>query len=131
MMTSEPIPNELLGKYEITVIEISFENKILSPRELYKIWESDFFMITAANPFSQLLAENENRRRNQMLYDLLSPQFSEILSAIGRDPEGTWIEHGWIVRASNVTQLVALAQHFQQNAIFRFTSDKKEVVLCV
>ena len=62
---------------------------------------------------------------------MLSPQFSEILSAIGRDPEGTWIEHGWIVRASNATELVALAQHFQQNAIFRFTSDRKEVVPCV
>ena len=100
-------------------------------RELIEKWKSDFYMITAANPFSRLLSEIENDNRNQLLYNLLSPEHPEILSGLGRSPDGSWVEKGWVVRSSNQSEMVAFAQKFEQNAIFRFSSSGKEVIDCL
>lgn len=130
-MASDRISKELTEKYAETIVEISFDGRTLSPAELYENWKSDFYMITAANPFSQLLSENENNKRNQLLYNLLSPEHPEILSALGRSPDGSWVEKGWVVRSNNQNKIVALAQKFEQNAIFRFSSRGKKVIDCL
>ena len=130
-MSPDRISRELNEKYDDTVVEISLEGRTLNPDELYEYWKSDFYMITAANPFSRLLSEIENENRNQLLYNLLSPEYSEILSALGRSPDGSWVEKGWVVRSSNQNEMVALAQKFEQNAIFKFSSSGKEVIDCL
>jgi len=127
-MAPDRISKELSEKYDDTVIEISFKGRTLNPDELYEMWKSDFYMITAANPFSRLLSEIENDKRNQLLYNLLSQKHPEILSALGRSPDGSWVERGWVVRSSNQSEMVAVAQKFEQNAIFRFSSRGKEVI---
>ena len=106
-MDPDRIPGELSEKYEETVVEISLEGRTLNPDELYEKWKSDFYMITAANPFSRQLSEIENDNRNQLLFDLLSPSHPEILSGLGRNPEGSWVEKGWVVRSSNQSEIVA------------------------
>ena len=63
-MSPDRISRELNEKYDDTVVEIFLEGRTLNPEELYEYWESDFYMITAANPFSQLLSEIENDNRN-------------------------------------------------------------------
>jgi len=129
-MSPDRISGELTEKYIDTVVEISLDGRTLNPDELYENWKSDFYMITAANPFSRLLSEFENNNRNQLLYNLLSPEHPEILSALGRSPDGSWVEKGWVVKSSNQNEMVALAQKFEQNAIFRFSSRGKEVINC-
>jgi len=130
-MDPDRIPGELSEKYDETVVEISLEGRTLNPDELYEKWKSDFYMITAANPFSRQLSEIENDNRNQLLFDLLSPSHPEILSGLGRNPDGSWVEKGWVVRSSNQSEMVAVAQKFEQNAIFRFSSRGKEVIDCL
>ena len=130
-MSPDRISRELTEKYDETVIEISLDGRTLNPDELYEYWKSDFYMITAANPFSRLLSEIENDNRNQLLYNLLSPEHSEILGALGRSPDGSWVEKGWVVRSGNQSEMVALAQKFEQNAIFKFSSSGKEVIDCL
>ena len=130
-MSPDRISRELTEKYADTVVEISLEGRTLNPDELYEYWKSDFYMITAANPFSRLLSEIENDNRNHFLFDLLSPSHPEILSGLGRSPDGSWVEKGWVVRSGNQSEMVALAQKFEQNAIFKFSSSGKEVIDCL
>lgn len=130
-MTPDRISRELNEKYDDTVVEISLEGRTLNPDELNEYWKSDFYMITAANPFSRLLSEIENNNRNQELFNLLSPSHPEILSGLGRSPDGSWVEKGWVVRSGNQSEMVALAQKFEQNAIFKFSSSGKEVIDCL
>jgi hypothetical protein len=130
-MDPDRIPGELSEKYDETVVEISLEGRTLNPDELYEKWKSDFYMITAANPFSRQLSEIENDNRNQLLFDLLSPSHPEILIGLGRNPDGSWVEKGWVVRSSNQSEMVAVAQKFEQNAIFKFSSRGKEVIDCL
>jgi len=130
-MDPDRIPRELSEKYDETIVEISLEGRTLKPDELYEKWKSDFYMITAANPFSRQLSEIENDNRNQLLFDLLSSSHPEILSGLGRNPDGSWVEKGWVVRSSNQSEMVAVAQKFEQNAIFKFSSRGKEVIDCL
>ena len=106
-MSPDRISRELIEKYDETVIEISLYGRTLNPDELYEDWKSDFYMITAANPFSRLLSEIENNNRNQLLFNLLSLKHPEILTALGRSPDGSWVEKGWVVRSSNQSEMVA------------------------
>jgi hypothetical protein len=130
-MQPEEISPELFEKYEETVVEILLDGKTISEQELYSIWKDDFYMITAANPYSELLPENENEIRNQQLLEHLLLHVAEVLPAIGRDPLGTWMEKGWVLRARDENQLIDLAKQFKQNAIFKFTAQGKEVIDCL
>lgn len=130
-MRPKGIPPKLQAKYGETVVEIFLDGKTLTHQELYESWKSDFYMITASNPFSQLLDNKENEKRNQILYDLLSPDHSQILGAIGRSPDGSWAEKGWVVISDSERDLVALAQKFEQNAIFKFSTTGKEIISCL
>ena len=130
-MQPEEISPELLKKYEETVVEILLDGKSISEQELYSMWNDDFYMITAANPYSELLPENENEIRNQQLLEHLLLHVTEVLPAISRDPLGTWMEKGWVLRARDENQLIDLAKQFKQNAIFKFTAHGKEVIDCL
>lgn len=130
-MQPEEIPAELLGKYGETVVEIFLDGKTLSYQELYAIWQRDFYMITAANPYSQLLSDEENKARNQSLHGELTKISELILSAIGRDPTSDWSEHGWVLPTSDEKLLIDLARKFHQNAIFKFSESGKQVIDCL
>lgn len=41
-MSPDRISRELSEKYDDTVVEISLEDRTLSPDELYEYWKSDF-----------------------------------------------------------------------------------------
>jgi hypothetical protein len=130
-MQPEEIPAELLGKYGETVVEIFLDGKTLAYQELYAIWQRDFYMITAANPYSQLLSDEENKARNQSLHVELTKISELILSAIGRDPTSDWSEHGWVLPTSDEKLLIDLARKFHQNAIFKFSESGKQVIDCL
>ena len=120
----------LWQSYKETIVEIVLEEKSLSDRQLYEIWKTDFYMITAANPFSKLLTDDENRIRNQELHSLLIKDYQEILTGIGKDSTGTWAEEGWVVRGGEEEKLISLAKKYEQNAIFKFTQEGREIIDC-
>jgi hypothetical protein len=120
----------LWQSYKETIVEIVLKEKSLSDRQLYEIWKTDFYMITAANPFSKLLTDDENRIRNQELHSLLIKDYQEILTGIGKDSTSTWAEEGWVVRGGEEEKLILLAKKYQQNAIFKFTQEGREIIDC-
>ena len=130
-MQPEEISPELLAKYGETVVEIFLDGKALSYQELHAIWKCDFYLITAANPYSQLLTDQENQARNQSLREELSNISELILPAIGRDPESDWSENGWVLLSQDASPLIDLARKFQQNAIFKFSRGGKQVIGCL
>jgi hypothetical protein len=130
-MQPEEISTELLAKYGETVVEIFLDGKTVSYQDLHKVWKCDFYMITAANPYSQLLTDEENKARNQSLRAELSNSSDLILPAIGRDPTSDWSEHGWVLPTSDEKLLIDLARKFQQNAIFKFSESGKQVINCL
>ena len=130
-MQPEEISAELLAKYGETVVEIFLDGETLSYQELHAIWKCHFYMITAANPYSQLLTDEENKTRNQSLHLELSNISDLILPAIGRDPTSDWSEHGWVLPSQDASLLIDLARKFQQNAIFKFSESGKQVIECL
>ena len=120
----------LWQSYKETIVEIVLKEKSLSDRQLYEIWKTDFYMITAANPFSKLLTDEENRIRNQELHSNLSEDYQEILAGIGKDSTSTWAEEGWVVRGGEEQKLISLAKKYEQNAIFKFTQEGREIIDC-
>ena len=120
----------LWQSYKETIVEIVLKEKSLSDRQLYEIWRTDFYMITAANPFSKLLTDDENRIRNQELHSILIKDYQEILTGIGKDSAGTWAEEGWVVRGGEERKLISLAKKYEQNAIFKFTQEGREIIDC-
>ena len=130
-MQPEEISAELLAKYGETVVEIFLDRETLSYQALHAIWKCDFYMITAANPYSQLLTDEENQARNQSLRDELSSISELILPAIGRDPASDWSEHGWVLPSQDASPLIDLGRKFQQNAIFKFSESGKQIIACL
>jgi len=120
----------LWQSYKETIVEIVLQEKCLSDRQLYEIWRTDFYMITAANPLSKLLTDDENRIRNQELHSILIKDYQEILTGIGKDSAGTWAEEGWVVRGGEERKLISLAKKYEQNAIFKFTQEGREIIDC-
>ena len=129
-MSSSRSDDSLWQSYKETIVEIVLQEKNLSDRQLYEIWRTDFYMITAANPFSKLLADDENRIRNQELHLLLIKDYQEILTGIGKDSTGTWAEEGWVVRGGEEEKLISLGKKYEQNAIFKFTQEGREIIDC-
>jgi len=129
-MSSSRSGDSLWQSYKETIVEIVLQEKSLSDRQLYEIWKTDFYMITAANPFSKLLTDDENRIRNQELHSILIKDFQEILIGIGKDSTSTWAEEGWVVRGGEEEILISLAKRYEQNAIFKFTQEGRETIDC-
>ncbi len=129
-MSSSQSDDSLWQSYKEAIVEIILQEKSLSDRQLYEIWRTDFYMITAANPFSKLLTDDENRIRNQELHLLLIKDYQEILTGIGKDSTGTWAEEGWVVRGGEEEKLILLAKKYEQNAIFKFTQEGREIIDC-
>lgn len=128
-MNSSKSEDSLRQSYKKTIVEIVRNNMIISDRRLYEIWKSDFYMITAANPFSRKLTDDENGVRNLELHSFLVEDHHEILAGIGKDSTGTWSEKGWVV-CGGEERLILLAKKFGQNAIFKFTLQGREVIDC-
>ena len=129
-MSSSRSDDSLWQSYKETIVEIVLQEKSLSDRQLYEIWRTDFYMITAANPFSKLLTDDENRIRNQELHLMLIKDYQEILTGIGKDSTSTWTEEGWVVRGGEEEKLILLAKKYEQNAIFKFTQEGREIIDC-
>ncbi len=78
----------------------------------------NFVIITASNPFSQMLDEKENMKRNKALKEELLGRTTLLLPARNVSHDGSWpVEHGFC--AAGILEAVAtgLGMRFGQNAV--------------
>lgn len=112
--------------YKETTIEI-----FQSEKHIKDLGWSEYFVITAWNPFSKKLSLAENRQRNiELEKDLLYAR-AEILKAIGRSDDWKWFEESFAVRDIDMIEIVRIAKKYQQNAIFQLSSEGRKVIPCI
>jgi hypothetical protein len=128
---TDQISEDLNEAYKETIIEVLLNEKTINEFDLFRLWNSAFFIITAANPYSKQLNENENCERDSRLEMMLKEANYEYLRAVGRNLENTWREPGWAVNTSDETAMIGVAKVFEQNAIFRVSAIGREIVNCL
>ena len=86
--------------------------------------------ITAYNPFSELLSDEENEKRNKELESKLTK--FEIFSGRGVGTDGTWSdEESFLVLGISRNDAMELGKKFEQNAILFGTIDDVPELICI
>lgn len=81
-------------------------------------WQGDWAWLTAVNPGSRCLSQQENSQRLTTLHEHLNQGDFEWFPALSSDPEGGWPdEPGCWVRHLSLAEGVRLARQYEQNAI--------------
>jgi len=80
-------------------------------------------VITAQNPHERVLEDNVNNERHQLLHHYLEMRFPKagLMEVVGRSSSGPWAEASWAISGLTRTEALAIAQRFQQRAIFELT----------
>ena len=115
----------LLATYQVPPTELSVDlsssrrvEATEAARELGPYW-----VVTADNPFSQRLSDEQNERRRDELADVLSSHALVYRSSLAHDPSGRWPdEQGFAVFGTSERLVRALARSFEQFA-FYFVDD--------
>jgi len=84
-------------------------------------------IITACNPGSRLLADEENLARNASLERELTDRGRQILTADGSAPDGSWQEPGFGIIDAERAEVLALARRYEQLAVFELTPTELRV----
>jgi hypothetical protein len=90
---------------------------------------AEIFVITAWNPHSQPLDDNENRLRQATLESEL--RRLELWPAVGLDPHSEYREEGVAVSGLSEMEAVTLAARYDQNAIFSWTPAAWSILSCL
>lgn len=74
-------------------------------------------LISASNPYSQLLPDSENSERHQHLRSRIAAFGCACHAARGRDADSSWIEDSWLVWAP-LNLVDQWARAYQQHAVY-------------
>jgi len=87
-------------------------------------------VITAQNPHERVLEDNVNNERHQLLHHYLEMRFpkAELKEVVGRSSSGPWAEASWAISGLTRPEALAIAQRFQQRAIFELTESEQLVI---
>lgn len=80
-------------------------------------------LITAANPRSVRLSDDQNRQRHANLAQWLLNAGLPCLPARSSDAQGDWVEDGFFIFGLHRARAVALARQFGQNALVWVAAD--------
>jgi hypothetical protein len=76
-----------------------------------------FAILTAYNPGSQPLSQEENQRRHRQLESEIQRLGLAYTPSLSTSPEGTWAEEGFAVFAIGLEEALALGRKFEQQAV--------------
>ncbi len=89
-----------------------------------------FTLVTAQNPQSTLLSDEENRERNERLEQHLLDQEYEFGSSTGESPVGDWREEGFTVFDLSLEDALALGSQFGQHAVVYGRGERVALAWC-
>lgn len=89
---------------------------------------SHLHVITASNPYSQVLDAADNAARNAALVRDLDAAGLAHLDAVGRSPDGTWHEQSFAVVDADEDTVLDLADRYDQHAVYAWTPHEWAVV---
>lgn len=85
-------------------------------------------VLSACNPRGRLLQASENAERTRLLERQLEADGLEFLPAVARSPDGSWTEPGFAVRDAEVADILALADAYEQSAIYELTAEGRRIL---
>ena len=119
--------SDIIVAYQATDFQVNAEQPFtlnigISSHPLEVLYKSSrvnsAMFITASNPFSQLLSEDENSLRNVKLIDEIKQRSLKYIGGIGQNPERKWPgEDSILVLGLGLEAAKALGKHYEQNAI--------------
>ena len=87
--------------------------------------------VSASNPFSIKIAEDENQKRHQDLIDFVNNSGLRYLEGEGKGLNSDWSEKSLLILDISKKDAIKLAQNFEQNAlVFGYFNQAPELVLC-
>ncbi|PZA08023.1 MULTISPECIES: DUF3293 domain-containing protein [unclassified Meiothermus] len=89
-----------------------------------------FAILTAYNPGSQPLSQEENLRRHRLLEREIQRLGLTHTPSLSTSPEGTWAEEGFALFGIGLEQALELGQKFDQRAILWGEGRKVALVWC-
>jgi hypothetical protein len=100
--------------FELKVGEGSTSLEALLLKEKTELWA----LLTAANPQSKILSEEENAQRNSELEKLLRQEQYRLFPGENIDPQGIWpVEKSFLVLGISEKQAIHMAKLFNQKAL--------------
>ena len=85
-------------------------------------------LLSACNPRGRLLQASENAERTRMLQRQLTADGLPFLPAVARSPDGSWTEPGFVILDTEVADAMALADSYEQSAIYELTADRRRIL---
>ena len=85
-------------------------------------------LVTAWNPQAERRAPDENRLANRRLRSALEARHPCWVPAVGRSPDGSWVEPGFLLGGLSSEEAAALAAEWDQRAVFVVTLDEVLVI---
>ncbi|MFM8386763.1 MAG: DUF3293 domain-containing protein [Planctomycetia bacterium] len=95
-------------------------------------WRGTLHVLTAWNPYSDLLPHDENEAAQQRLAAALCEAGLALHPAVGRDPTAGargWAEPSFLVAGLARAQALGLGRTFEQHAVFEVDSESGELRL--
>lgn len=90
-----------------------------------------YVFLTAANPFSTLRPENENKKKNLELESKLVQNKFFYLNGLGESIDGGWSEDSFCIFGMQLTEAIQLAFEFSQNAfLYGSRSVTPRIIYC-
>ena len=87
-------------------------------------------VITAQNPHERVLEDDVNEERHRLLHCYLQMRAPEAqwIEVLGRSCSGPWAEASWAISGLTRAEALAIAQRFEQRAIFELTEADVHVI---
>jgi len=92
---------------------------------------SEVFVLSAGNPYSELLSDIENIGREAELVKLVKASGINFENCLGMSPDEEWIERSLLLWNVDKTVVRDWGNQFEQNAYFRLTPQTFEVISLV
>ncbi len=135
------IENSLIEAYENTNYHVFYDEEIIinigkKNTDLNKLFKDKNLIsasiITAYNPFSEIMTDEQNISAQLRLKKILEDSNSFYLNAIGKDPKNKWKgEASFFIENISKENAIKLGRKFNQNAIVWIDQNLiPELILC-
>ena len=121
--------NELANLYVQTLIFLELDGNLM-PIEKTSLSSETIHVLTAWNPGTERLVQEENDKANERLHQDLVDRGLSPCRAMGKDPNSDYFEDSWAVIGLSDREARDIGASFNQVAVFRVADGKQTVIAC-
>jgi hypothetical protein len=121
----------------VTFVDDQHQRHVISPASgITGCWiegssTQEILIISAANPYSELISDEANLELERTMKALLDQQGFRYQDCQGQSPDGTWVERSIMVFDAPLEVIEQIGTDYEQNAIFCWTPNTWECISLV